>query len=185
MSSFDKCQFQNGTPRTDPPSKSYCDGWERIFGKKPRRKSKAANDPLAYPIIVENSIRCQQCGDVIVSTHRHDFVTCSCGQCSVDGGHTYLRRCGDGYEELSVTEQWREPKVGDVLELLVPIKTAAGKRYDVGDGLKLIEPSETNYRGMPARNCWVLGCKHFPEGTIWSDIERLIRDRMARLVSCS
>lgn len=36
----------------------------------------------------------------------HDFVTCSCGACSVDGGHEYLRRCGhmEDIIELSITE---------------------------------------------------------------------------------
>jgi hypothetical protein len=35
------------------------------------------------------------CGDLIVSKHRHDFVTCTCGAISVDGGQEYLRRVGD------------------------------------------------------------------------------------------
>jgi len=35
------------------------------------------------------------CGDKIVSKHRHDFVTCTCGAVSVDGGQSYLRRVGD------------------------------------------------------------------------------------------
>ena len=43
--------------------------------------------------IIRNAIQCKHCGDVIESTYRHDFVTCSCGACSVDGGHDYLRRC--------------------------------------------------------------------------------------------
>jgi hypothetical protein len=38
----------------------------------------------------------------------HEFVTCSCGRVSIDGGHEYLRRvCRDGpkdIEELSITE---------------------------------------------------------------------------------
>ncbi len=42
---------------------------------------------------------------MIESTYRHDFVTCSCGCCSVDGGHDYLRRgfmnSKNDYEELS------------------------------------------------------------------------------------
>ena len=44
-------------------------------------------------MIIKNAIRCNICGDEIESTHRHDFVTCKCGACSVDGGHDYLRRC--------------------------------------------------------------------------------------------
>ena len=58
----------------------------------------------AYEII-HNCIRCKLCGEVIESKSRHDFVTCRCGACSVDGGHDYLRRCfaaPDCYEELSV-----------------------------------------------------------------------------------
>lgn len=42
--------------------------------------------------IVRNAIQCKHCGDIIESTYRHDFVTCSCGCCSVDGGLDYLRR---------------------------------------------------------------------------------------------
>lgn len=43
--------------------------------------------------ITKNAIQCKHCGDIIVSTHRHDFVTCTCASCSVDGGNDYLRRC--------------------------------------------------------------------------------------------
>ena len=58
--------------------------------------------------ILKNRIRCLKCGDIIESKSVHDFVTCSCGACSVDGGHDYLRRCiesEDCYEELSETEE--------------------------------------------------------------------------------
>jgi len=56
--------------------------------------------------IVKNAIRCKKCGDIIESKFQHDFVTCSCGSVSVDGGHYYLRRVGDfgDWEELSETE---------------------------------------------------------------------------------
>lgn len=35
--------------------------------------------------------KCLVCGDVIESKHRHDFVTCSCGNLSLDGGNDYMR----------------------------------------------------------------------------------------------
>ena len=57
--------------------------------------------------ILKNRIRCLKCGDIIESKSVHDFVTCSCGACSVYGGHDYLRRCfetEDCYEELSETD---------------------------------------------------------------------------------
>lgn len=57
--------------------------------------------------ILRNAARCNHCGDVIESTYRHDFVICSCGRVSVDGGLDYLRRCAespDDYTDLSETE---------------------------------------------------------------------------------
>ena len=35
------------------------------------------------------------CEEEIESVHRHDFVTCKCGNVSVDGGKDYLRRSED------------------------------------------------------------------------------------------
>lgn len=54
--------------------------------------------------IRRNAVQCRICGDVLVSSHTHDFVTCKCGHCSVDGGRDYLKRicCSkDGFIELS------------------------------------------------------------------------------------
>ena len=43
--------------------------------------------------IIVNKIKCNKCGDIIESTHRHDFKYCKCGAVAVDGGKSYLRRC--------------------------------------------------------------------------------------------
>lgn len=53
--------------------------------------------------IQTNKIKCKKCGDIIESTHRHDFKMCSCESVGVDGGHDYLRRIGkeEDYEDLS------------------------------------------------------------------------------------
>ena len=42
--------------------------------------------------IISNQAKCAACGDVIYSSHRHDYVECSCGEVMVDGGNAYLRR---------------------------------------------------------------------------------------------
>ena len=57
--------------------------------------------------IIRNAIRCKKCGDVIESKTVHDFKFCRCGSCAVDGGHDYLRRCGnrEDWEELSKAEK--------------------------------------------------------------------------------
>lgn len=45
-------------------------------------------------MIIQNAAKCNKCGELIISKHRHDFVTCHCGAISVDGGQSYLRRAG-------------------------------------------------------------------------------------------
>jgi hypothetical protein len=65
--------------------------------------------------LIKNQAKCLKCGDVLVSRHRHDFVTCSCGALSVDGGQSYARRLfkeQSGWEEQSVYTATR-PVRGD------------------------------------------------------------------------
>ena len=64
--------------------------------------------------IIRNAIRCNLCGDEIESNSVHDFVTCSCGACSVDGGRDYLRRCFKEkgcFTDISVVEEDQEEPV--------------------------------------------------------------------------
>ena len=58
-------------------------------------------------VISRNRIKCNKCGDIIESRSVHDFKTCRCGACSVDGGHEYLRRLGnpDDWEDMSEYKQ--------------------------------------------------------------------------------
>jgi hypothetical protein len=58
--------------------------------------------------IVRNRAKCLDCGDIVESTHRHDFVACSCGAMFVDGGKDYLRRGAKDFskvEDLSEVEE--------------------------------------------------------------------------------
>ena len=55
--------------------------------------------------LIRNAIKCNHCGDVIESKHRHDFKECKCGTVFVDGGLDYSRRgfknSPDDYTDLS------------------------------------------------------------------------------------
>lgn len=45
--------------------------------------------------LVYNSVTCLDCGEVLVSHHRHDYKTCGCdNQTMVDGGTAYQRYGG-------------------------------------------------------------------------------------------
>lgn len=52
--------------------------------------------------IVANRVQCLVCNDIIESRYRHDFVTCSCGDTSVDGGKDYQRILGSNWKDMSV-----------------------------------------------------------------------------------
>lgn len=59
--------------------------------------------------IIVNSAACKLCGEIIESKHRHDFVSCMCGEIFIDGGPEYLRRGArnlDNIIELSVEEEY-------------------------------------------------------------------------------
>ena len=61
---------------------------------------------MKIDVVKINKAKCLACGDIIESKHNHDFVTCSCGNISVDGGLYYLRRCVKDFakfEDLSET----------------------------------------------------------------------------------
>ena len=60
-------------------------------------------------MIIQNAVTCLGCGDFIVSKHRHDFVTCTCGAISVDGGQAYLRRVGSMAPGSYVDHSWELP----------------------------------------------------------------------------
>ena len=79
----------------------------RTDGSGEKENQKCAKEGMTMPRIIKNAIRCKKCGDVIESKTVHDFKFCSCGSCAVDGGHDYLRRCGnrEDWEELSEVEK--------------------------------------------------------------------------------
>lgn len=59
--------------------------------------------------IVRNAVRCKVCGDVIESTHRHDYRVCSCGNAKVDGGHEYQRSgVRDGWDSVEDLTEYAE-----------------------------------------------------------------------------
>jgi hypothetical protein len=42
--------------------------------------------------LIHNSMQCLNCNDIIISKSRHNYVICSCGGCSTDGGNDYIHR---------------------------------------------------------------------------------------------
>lgn len=80
--------------------------------RNPHENENPTVPPMTWKI-TRNAIRCNLCGDIIESVHAHDFVTCKCGCCSVDGGLEYIRRefthSKDDFTELSTFEDPEAP----------------------------------------------------------------------------
>ena len=82
--------------------------------------------------IIRNAIKCKHCGDVIESRSVHDFKSCSCGACAVDGGLEYLRRCAktsmeEDLEEIS--EVFPDDKALTDDELIDKVAREVMQRY--------------------------------------------------------
>ena len=68
----------------------------------PQGTSKEERRRLNVGDIFSNSIRCKLCKQKIRSKNKHDYVTCKCGTCSVDGGSHYTRYGGGENAELLI-----------------------------------------------------------------------------------
>jgi hypothetical protein len=68
--------------------------------------------------ISKNAAKCLSCGDVLESKYRHDFMTCSCGCVSVDGGMDYIKRCGsfNNIEELTESRRFSETELNSYID---------------------------------------------------------------------
>ena len=82
----------------------------------------------AMPRIIINKIRCTSCGDIIESKSVHDYVTCSCGRVSVDGGKEYLRRGFTDY--LTDFEDLSEYDVKLEIQKFLVVKTQEGMSFE-------------------------------------------------------
>lgn len=60
-----------------------------------------------------NAALCQGCGDYLRSKNRHDFVTCACGNLSVDGGSWYCKRLVGKDSYLDLSEQFTDARADE------------------------------------------------------------------------
>lgn len=59
-------------------------------------------------VVTLNKAQCRKCGDIIESTHRHDFVWCRCRSIAVDGGKDYIKRTGYMEDIIELSESHTE-----------------------------------------------------------------------------
>lgn len=103
---------------------------------------------------MKNRAKCKLCGDIIESFHRHDYVTCKCGEIAVDGGTDYFKamardfnnflRVDDEGNEIIVTIQEKASDTGLAEEIQAPVKTCKA------DLLKMLDEMVKRYDDLPS-----------------------------------
>jgi hypothetical protein len=73
-----------------------------VFGVAERPKPEPKREPEKR--LTRNAVQCKLCSQTIESKHRHDFVTCPCGNVSVDGGLDYTRRAFRSLDWIELSE---------------------------------------------------------------------------------
>ena len=97
-------------------------------------------------VLTHNSVKCLECGEVLVSKSQHHYVQCNCeNQTMTDGGNLY-QRCGgkdlDKIENLSKYVIMTEQEYEDMLERkrikeeeILQQKIDAGLMINVGNDI--------------------------------------------------
>ena len=97
-------------------------------------------------VLIHNSVKCLECGEVLVSKSQHHFVSCSCkNQCFTDGGLIYNRVGAvdfDKVEDLCKYVFMTEKEYEDMLERkrieeagILQQKIDAGLMINVGNDI--------------------------------------------------
>ncbi len=96
--------------------------------------------------IISNQAKCRKCGDVIYSSHVHDYVECSCGSILVDGGNAYLRRSVSPHfiDQSLVMDEWDFNAILDYTKEMYKSRNELGILYGVmrairDQGYKLVK----------------------------------------------
>lgn len=86
-------------------------------------------------MIIQNAVTCLGCGDFIVSKHRHDFVTCTCGAISVDGGQEYLRRVGDFSNAIDLSWSLPDDVYNDCAEAVQDAMDTGRNKFGIANAV--------------------------------------------------
>ncbi len=99
-------------------------------------------------VIVANAATCLLCGDSIYSGFRHDYATCSCGSCSVDGGCDYFKMSYKDREQVEINHILASEDFLSILikEIDSSMKSGRNARGIAYAALRAIRDSNANFK---------------------------------------
>lgn len=112
---------------------------------------------------MRNRAKCVLCEDILESFHTHDYVTCKCGEISIDGGQNSLKTSAKNYENfLRLDDHGKEIKV-TVLESHQEKETQTQTPLTVSSSSELIDMLDSlgkSIEGLP-KNAMTLPITHY------------------------
>jgi hypothetical protein len=92
---------------------------------------------------MRNRAKCKLCGDILESFHHHDFVTCKCGEISIDGGQNYFRCSAKSFANfLRIDDQDNE----------IAIKYVDKEKPDTSVENEQIQPKEASPQPITSKD---------------------------------
>jgi hypothetical protein len=80
-------------------------------------------------ILTLNRAKCRSCGDILTSTHRHDFKWCKCENIAVDGGLAYIRRAYNDSLSIEEMSEYRDKTLAEAQADLEYYKEQSDRGY--------------------------------------------------------
>lgn len=90
---------------------------------------------------MRNRAKCRKCESIIESFHRHDYVTCKCGEISVDGGNDYHKCSAIDWKNFL-----RVDDLGN--EIIVTVKEKEEVKETIKDPLAVPPPTRKDLLDM-------------------------------------
>lgn len=103
---------------------------------------------------MKNRAKCKLCGSIIESFHRNDYVSCNCGEISIDGGADYCKAMAKDWKNFLRVDDKGNEIVVKVVEKndsqtddVKPLYNDQKPSRD--DMLKMLNEMIKNYEGLP------------------------------------
>jgi hypothetical protein len=104
---------------------------------------------------MRNRAKCNLCQDIIESFHRHDYVTCKCGEISIDGGLDYLHTRANDYANFMRVDDEGNEIVVKYVEKQANEKgddkpTDTPKKPTKGELIEMLKTMTKNIENLPS-----------------------------------
>lgn len=126
---------------------------------------------------MKNRAKCKLCNSIIESFHRHDYVTCKCGEIAVDGGKDYWRALAndwinfirlddEGNEIIIKVEEKETPE--PIVENVIPKPTKK-------EMMDMLQEMIKSYENMP-QNALSTACTNYDLLSALMLLSAILRD---------